>query len=573
MCLPNYDGEPVFGALFDAQKGGFWRIAPLHRRYGQQSYVDGTAILRTAWEEPEGCIEIADCMLWPAKDRRLDDVARRVLLRRVRCSRGKVRCQTQLYASNYEQVFLPKPVANGWELRSGTKWLGLWTSRLLEQSGEGLGIYFELLDREEVWFVLGPEEIPAHWSEDKARLAFDACTHYWRDWSARVSFNGARAQSIRRSAVLTHLLEFAPTGAMVAAPTTSLPERIGGGRNYDYRFAWLRDASLAISFLADLGLHQDARSYLEWVAGLDPGSKSGMPYQVLYRVDGSRDVSASRRKDLNGYRASRPVVFGNRAARMIEIDSFGYLMHCMHRYLETGGQWSDDYWKLARRVADFTAANWHRKGASIWELLPPQHFVIGKIMSWVTLDRALRIAAKYDHQGPHCSAWQKAKEEIFSEVTTRGWSKKLNSFRQRYGSDTVDAALLLIPLMGFLPADDPRVRGTVECISFQLEVNGFVHRFVPELVPKQGELVLGEAEGAFLMCTFWLVQVYVQLGELERAEDILRRAEDIAGALGLYAEAVDARNNAWLGNTPLLFSQIEYARAAMALSRARVSKM
>lgn len=200
------------------------------------------------------------------------------------------------------------------------------------------------------------------------------------------------------------------------------------------------------------------------------------------------------------------------------------------------------------------------------KLSPPQHFVIGKIMSWVTLDRTIQIADKYGHQGHHCLAWQKAKDEIFSEVMTKGWSKKLNSFQQYYGSQTVDAALLLIPLMGFLSADDPRVYGTVECIKVHLEVNGFVHRFVPDDDP-----VVGEAKGAFLMCTFWLAQVYVQLGELQRAEDILRRIEAIAGRLGLYAEAVDARNETWLGNTPLLFSQIEYARAAMALSRARRS--
>jgi len=190
-------------------------------------------------------------------------------------------------------------------------------------------------------------------------------------------------------------------------------------------------------------------------------------------------------------------------------------------------------------------------------------------MSWVTLDRALRIARKCGHDGSYCAAWRKAKDQIFEEVTTKGWSEKSNSFRQRYGSDAVDAALLLIPLMGFLPADDPRVRGTIECIKAQLEVNGFIHRFVPDLVPKQGKLVLGEEEGGFLMCTFWLVQVYIQRGELESAEATLQRAEAIAGDLGLYAEAVDARNHTWLGNTPLLFSQIEYARAALALSRAQ----
>jgi GH15 family glucan-1,4-alpha-glucosidase len=306
---------------------------------------------------------------------------------------------------------------------------------------------------------------------------------------------------------------------------------------------------------------------MHWLAGRK--SKSEMPLQVLYRIDGGCETPVVERGDVCGYRCSRPVRFGNKAVSMFEIDSFGYLADCALIYLDHGGRWEPEFWDLIRRIADFTAANWHRRGSSIWEIAPEQHFVVGKVMSWVTLDRAVRIAGQTGQREPFIKTWEGAREQIHSEIMTRAWSGRLASFRQRYDADSVDAALLLIPIVGFLPVDHPRVSATIERIIQRLEVNGFLHRFIPKELPDQGTLPVGGEEGAFLMCSFWLAQVFVLRGQIEDAESILRRAEAAATALGLFAEAIDARNNTFLGNTPLLFSQVEYAKAVIALAEAQ----
>jgi GH15 family glucan-1,4-alpha-glucosidase len=298
-------------------------------------------------------------------------------------------------------------------------------------------------------------------------------------------------------------------------------------------------------------------------------SETDPPLQVLYRIDGAREAPVVERNDLYGYRGSRPVRFGNVAASMIELDSYGYLANCALIYLEHGGEWEPDFWRMIRRVAEFMASNWRRKGSSIWEITPEQDFVASKVMSWVTLDRSLKIADRIGEHGAFEKEWADVRDQIHAEVMDRGWSDRLGSFRQHYGADTVDGALLLIPIMKFLPVDHPKVSATIERVVEHLVVNGFLQRFVASQVPTPGSLPLGEEEGGFLMCSFWLAQVHAMRGEIDEAEAILRRAEAIAGPVGLFAEGVDARNNSFLGNMPLLFSQVEYAKAAIALEERR----
>jgi GH15 family glucan-1,4-alpha-glucosidase len=297
-----------------------------------------------------------------------------------------------------------------------------------------------------------------------------------------------------------------------------------------------------------------------------------MPLQVMYRVNGSRDLDQRDLRGPTGYRRSPPVRLGNAAARMTERGSFGFLADCMLLYLERGGLWRDEYWQLLRRCIDYVAEEWRQPDAGTWEIPPDRQFVSTKVMCWVALDRALQIREKLGNQ-ENVDHWRRAMTEIRSEVLEKGWSGQKQSFRQSYDCDAVDAALLLMPLTGFLPVDDSRVRATVARIEAELTVNGFVHRFDANEVPGQPDPPtgsLGEAEGAFLMCTFWLAQFYARCGERERAEALLRNAERVAGEIGLFSEAVDARSATFLGNTPLLFSQAEYARAALALAQSDV---
>jgi GH15 family glucan-1,4-alpha-glucosidase len=451
----------------------------------------------------------------------------------------------------------------------GKHTLSFWSSMPTKIREDAIEAEFVLDAGEEVWCCFGPDEWRANWTAETAAEALRTTRAYWDRWTSAIEFNAGRRTQVLRSAMLVHLLTFAPTGALIASPTTSLPERIGGDRNYDYRYTWIRDASLGLSLLATLDRTEDAEHFMDWLAGLQ--SSTGRPLQILYTIEGGSKAPVQDHPHVNGYQGSRPVRTGNAAATMVEIDSYGYLTDCALIYLRHGGRWKETHWQMIERIADYTARNWRGPGSSIWELLPQRDFLAGKVMSFVTLDRALRIAGETGRDGAFLDEWRTQRTRIFTEIMSRGWSERLGAFRQHYDGDALDAAALLIPLMNILPADHPRVTGTISRLVQSLEVNGFLHRFIDCDPDRSIPETIGAEEGAFLMCSFWLAQVLAQRGDTYRAEAILVQAETIAGDLGLFAEAVDARIGTFLGNTPLVFSQVEYARAAIALERVRAN--
>jgi GH15 family glucan-1,4-alpha-glucosidase len=558
-CLPDYDSPPVFGALLDAVRGGYFRLGPAAAVFGAQKYVPDTAVLMTCWDGNNGVVELTDAMLWPENHRPPEAHDRRTIVRRLRAIRGNVRCLASLRAR--PDFAAPAPTAaNGLARDPEVAALSVWSNRPSLAGSAALLDEFVLTAGDEVWVVLGPGEGTAAWTVDRARDALEATIAYWQRWSEHLKFHGDRVGRVKQAALLVHLLSYAPTGAPVAAPTASLPERVGGDRNFDYRFAWVRDASLSLSLLSELGFTGDDERYLDWLARLPAGEK--MPLQTVYRVGGGTEAALEQRHDLNGYRQSRPVQFGNPAFHMPEIGSFGFLADCVWTYVERGGKWKDEYWRMMCRIADFVAGHWREADAGIWEL-EPRDFVTSRVLSWTVLDRVIRIGERIGRDDVPAMAWRAEMDAIRAEVMARGWSDAMNSFRQHFDADTVDAALLLIPLLDFLPPDDPKVRGTVEQIEARLMINGFVCRFRDDAFPGQGTQPVGEEEGAFAMCTCWLAHYYAQLGRHDQADAILRRVES-TGPLGLLAEAIDGRTGAQLGNTPLLFSQVEYAKAAMA---------
>jgi GH15 family glucan-1,4-alpha-glucosidase len=567
-CLPNYDGPPLFGCLLDTGKGGHWRLGPRGLNFGRQHYLGDSPVLVTRWQDSGAVLELTDAMPWPDRSRPAGGEGRRVLLRRLRCLGGTARVVMHLEPRlDFKEAPRIRGAGPGFELCCGDLRLGLWLSRPMVADGGGFSEEFDLAAGEVFWAVLGLDEDPALWSAERVEGALAETLGYWRKWMASLTYSGSRQDLIRRSAMLVHLLAYAPSGALVAAPTTSLPEHIGNKRNYDYRFAWVRDASLSVAVLSLLGPTEEAQHYLDFLCGLEPGPT--MPLQVMYRIDGSRDLDQVDVEGAIGYRHSPPVRFGNAAARMTERGSFGFLADCMLLYLERGGSWRDEYWHLLRRCTDYVAKEWNQPDAGTWEIPPNRHFVSTKVMCWVALDRALKIGEKLGRE-ENVDHWRRAMTEIRSEVLGRGWSPQKQSFRQSYDCEAVDAALLLLPLTDFLPVDDSRVRATVARIEAELTVNGFVHRFDANEVPGQPDPPRGslsETEGAFLMCTFWLARYYALCGVPERAAALLCKAERVAGETGLFSEAVDARSARLLGNMPLLFSQAEYARAALALAR------
>jgi GH15 family glucan-1,4-alpha-glucosidase len=566
FSLPDYDGNVIFGSLLDAQKGGYWHLGPNIRRLGTQSYVEDTATLVTAWDLRDGRLELIDSMAWPGDKRPPGREKHRALLRRLRCVKGQVHARLLLsLACDFKHVEPTNLTENTVSLRTGSHEMELWASRAVRVDPSGIQADLELRQGDEFWCVLAFGHRAADWDQKKATEA----DHYWKQWTGRLSYRGPRQAMVRRSAILVHQLSYAPDGSHVAAVTTSLPERIGGDWNADYRLSWIRDTSLSLEVLTLLGDTEGPRRYMEWVAKIQ--SPVDPPLQVVYGIHGEKKLSQEERKDLEGYRGSKPVRLGNRAYQQDQHGSMGYLVNCMHIYLEHGGPWRPEFWELVRRIADYISKHYTDESNSLWELPAKQHYLSGKVLGWLALDRAIKIAEKLG-KTEKSERWRSVRDELHAEVMERGWSDPhhLGAFRQRYEGDNLDAAALLIPIVGFLPVDHPRVKSTVEKVVELLTIDGFVYRFDPLMTPKvqKQEIPLGQYEGAFLPCTFWLATVYAMMGRTKEAEEILDRAERIAGPVGLFAEGVDARSGDFLGNTPLLFSQIEYVRAVRTLANA-----
>jgi GH15 family glucan-1,4-alpha-glucosidase len=572
FCAPEFDGEPIFGALLDAERGGFCRFAPRPDALGHQSYLPGTAVLITRWTLPGkgGEIELADVMAWPDNARAKEAQTQRVIIRRMRALEpAEVLFEIDPRPNFEAAAGTPRPEGDGLIFSFDGAELGLWTSfPCAARPGGAAAANLTLRAGEEHWAVLGWNLVPAEWSAASAASVFEDAANYWRTWSGglKVEHGGQRTSAIRRSAITVQLLSHAEQDSAVAALTTSLPERVGGDRNYDYRYAWVRDASLSLSLLARLGQTEQVKSYLHWLAGLTSATAS--PLQVCYRLNGDPHIEQKEIPGISGYRNSRPVRWGNRAAKQMQLGSLGFFADCARIYIDEGGEWQEEFWLLLKRAAAFTCKHWQGQDSGVWELEFQADYVASRVMSWVVLERAVYIAEKTGHGG-ETDHWRETSARIHAEVMDNGWSEAKNSFRQRYGSDALDAAALLIPLMKFLPVDHPRVVGTLAALERELVINGLIHRFNPVNMPGSKVIPMGEFEGAFLPCVFWHAHVLALAGKCDQAEAILVQCEGIAGETGLFAEEAHARNLCLLGNTPLLFSHAEYVRAVVALNLAR----
>ncbi len=567
LCLPDYDSPPVFGALLDAARGSYWRLGPSPLAIGRQSYREQSASLVTTWASDSGELELTDVMVWPQKDRAQADAARRVFVRHLRCTFGAANCAMRIVPRlDFNASATVERTHGGLRCDLGNHTLGLWTSLPMQITTNGAEAAFSLRHGEEIWAVLAWDEPPDEWSVEAARRASAETLRYWQQWQARLTYAGPRSKRIEHSALIIHLLGYAPTAALVAAPTTSLPEQIGGEHNYDYRYTWVRDASLSVAGLSLLGDNETAARYLGWLATLK--SSDGTPLQVAYRVSGATDLHQHDRYDIAGYRGSRPVRIGNRAFDQIQLGSFGYLADCTLIHIDQGGKWQPEYWPMIQRIADWVAEHWSEPDSGIWELPTKEHFTSSKVMSWVVLDRAVKLAEHAGHSHYAAAHWQHQRDAIHADVMANGWSDQRQSFVQRYGAEALDASLLLIPVMGFLPIDHPRTRKTVDRIAEHLGIDGLIYRFDPLETPVDDPRPVGAFEGSFLPCTFWLATAYALAGQTNKADATLRRAESLTQEIGLFAEEADARNDEMLGNYPLLFSQVEYVRAVLALRQA-----
>ena len=449
----------------------------------------------------------------------------------------------------------------GIAFKLGRRVLSSWASFPLEVDATGVSARLALNCGEEAWVVFGLDAQQGDWSIERCRGLHEATNAYWHRWTAQLKHFSFAQKQLQRSAITVHLLAHAPNDAVVAAVTTSLPERIGGDRNYDYRYTWVRDASLSAAFLAIVGATSEVGSYFDWLCKLE--SEVDAPLQVCYRTDGQTRLALRKQGGVEGYRGSQPVTFGNRAYKQHQLGSLGWFADSALIFLECGGEWKPEYGKLLHRAADYICTAWRQPDSGVWELSAQAQYVASKVMAWVTLDRALRIAERTGEDAP--ASWEQARAAIRAEVLDKGWSEQRRSFLQRYDADALDAATLLIPLMGFLPPDDARVLASIEAIETHLLIDGLVHRFDPTATLGGPQLSIERFEGGFLPATFWYAHALAGAGRSDQARAVLQRCEAIAAGPGIFAEEADGRDKTFLGNTPLLLSQVEYGRALLAL--------
>ena len=568
-CIPRFDAPSVFGALLDAEKGGFFRIAPAESpdMERKQLYLPDTNILITRFLTNDGVGEINDFM--PIK-RVGSTVHQHHITRMVHAVRGTlsftVVCRPAFnYARDTHDVYISE---NGAVFRSETLCLGLTSTVPLEEDGRGgVQATFTLQEGQSAYFLLEStkdQDIrPHHHSEQHYQEMFLETKSYWQSWLSRCQYQGRWRETVHRSALALKLLTYAPTGAIVAAPTTSLPETIGGARNWDYRYTWLRDASFTLYSLLILGFTQEAEAFMGWLEARCHELKPNGSLQPMYTIDGGHDLTEITLDHLEGYRKSGPVRIGNGAYKQQQLDVYGELLDSIFIF-DRHKDISYELWKNVRRLLDWLSMHWKDTDEGIWEVRGGQRaFVHSRVMSWVAFDRALRITRHRGLPAP-LEKWSNISAEIYEEVMEHGWNEKVGSFVQYYGSDAIDASALLIVLTKFTGPTDPRMLRTLDRIQKELTSDSHVFRYNPMLAADDG---FGGQEGTFSICSFWFVEALARAGRLEEARLMLEKMLTYANHLGLYAEEIGTTGEA-LGNFPQAFTHLSLISACYNLDRA-----
>ncbi|WP_432051730.1 glycoside hydrolase family 15 protein [Streptomyces xiamenensis] len=566
LCLPRFDSHAVFAGLLGTDEHGFWRIGPAHGKdvppppATRRRYVGDSLILESEWDTTRGTVRVTDFM--PPRDdsapqlvRIVEGVSGRVPMRsalRMRFSYGWVVPWVHKVDDRTVAVAGPDSV---------------WLDTSAETYGKNLTTYsdFTVAPGDRIAFTISWQ--PSHKEPPavpRPEEALAATEDFWRDWVSHCTYHGPYREAVVRSLITLKALTYAPTGGIVAAPTTSLPEEIGGSRNWDYRYTWLRDAAITLSSLLRTGYHEEARAWREWLLRAVAGDPENL--QIMYGVAGERELAEAELSWLPGYENSQPVRIGNGAAGQLQLDVYGEVTEALHLGHMTGLARNDHANLLQLKLIRYLEDHWNEPDEGIWEVRGPRrHFVHSKVMAWVAVDRTVKLIESGEVDGP-LERWRDLRDEIHRDVCEHGYDKERNTFTQSYGSQELDASLLLIPQMGFLPPDDKRVIGTIEAIQRELStLDGFILRY-PTAGDEAGVDGLEGDEGAFLACSFWMADDLAMIGRVDEARKLFERLLSLRNDLGLLAEEWDPRRQRQVGNFPQAFSHVPLIDTALRLT-------
>lgn len=561
-CWPHFDSPAVFCRLLDARRGGYFQITPSGPYRTSRSYVGATNVLATTFHTDSGQVRLTDFM--PAEQRgshgRGEDIAAsHRLLRLVEGLVGNVELEITFRPTfDYARARTSIDVYNGGAVARGTdQILRLGAQVCLSAAADG-GVRgrIHLRQGDRTWVTL-TDQLDGDLGDPQAAL--DATLAYWQQWIERCTYHGPYEVQVRRSALALKLLTFEPTGALVAAPTTSLPEEIGGIRNWDYRYTWLRDAALILHALQTVGYHDEAMDFFEWLEALCLSSEDNI--QIMFRLDGRRELPEQELSHLEGYRGSRPVRIGNAAAGQTQLDIYGEVLDAAHTCYEEMRVPHPRLGRVLSLLADRAAARWMEPDHGIWEVRTgPRHFLYSKLLCWVAVDRAVRLADE-DRLTGDVRTWRRTRDEIREAILTRGYDARLQAFTQAFDSSTLDASALVIPLIGFLPPTDPRVQSTVRLIQQRLTAHGLVYRYRTDDGLPGGEATFG-------LCTFWLVDNLTLSGRIADARELFERVIAYANDAGLLSEQINPSTRELLGNFPQGFTHLALIRSALHIAKA-----
>jgi GH15 family glucan-1,4-alpha-glucosidase len=572
LCFPRFDAPSVFCRLLDPA-GGRFAIRPAGEFQASRRYVDQTMVLETTFSTAGGTAVLTDALAVGRNERGHDLGAGSpgMLLRQLTCTGGEIEAEVS-YSPRPEYGLIHPilvPVPEGLAARGGADRLLLSTPVSLDVGGDTATARIRLAAGQAAAFALGHGQMAgpplAPWTADEITARLDDTVEAWRSWSAiHQNYEGPWRELVHHSGRVLQALTFEPTGAIVAAPTTSLPEAVGGERNWDYRYTWVRDASLTMEALWVAACPDEANKFFAFLADAAASQlQRVMDLQIMFGIGGERDLSERELPHLAGWRGSRPIRVGNGAWRQRQLDVYGELLGAAQRLVDQLGELDPVTQRFLTAAADAAASRWREKDQGIWEIRgEPRDFLYSKLMCWVAMDRAIALAGQLGAED-RVTDWAAARDDIRTAIVERGWNERVGAFTQAFGSEDLDASNLMLAITGFLPGDDPRMKATIDATVQRLtDKRGLVYRYLAH------DGLAGE-EGTFLLCTFWLAQAQAQAGDVDAAAATFERAIAAINDVGLLAEEVDPRSGEMIGNFPQAFSHIGLINAAWAITQAQ----